>query len=129
MGTAASVKTDEKGRVIIPAGFREILGVKESAPLLMKLDEKANRLVLLPFGAEKLAKMEGKIDDKPGTLAKILYAMAREKANLVYLEASSSKIGESAEFVALADVSRCSAPKRLEKALLKLAREIRIKAL
>ncbi len=131
-GTLA--KLDERGRVIIPASFREALGLKEGSNILLRLDEKNNLLLILPFASDvdELAKIELAMGDAPGTLARILGILASERIDLIRSESTAQERGRSAEWNAIVDISKCrKRPGEIEKLLLRerLARKVRIEKL
>ncbi len=131
-GTLA--KLDGRGRVIIPASFREALGLKEGSNVLLRIDEKNNLLLILPFASnfDELAKIELVMGDAPGTLAKILSILASSNIDLIRSESTAQERGRSAEWNAIVDISKCKRSLSEVKKLIlkeKLAREVEIERL
>ncbi|MFH1470749.1 MAG: ACT domain-containing protein [Candidatus Micrarchaeota archaeon] len=134
MAKGTTGKLDERGRVIIPAPFREALGLKEGSNILLRHDEKNQMLVILPFAidSDEIAKIELTMGDAPGTLARILAILASSNIDLIRSESTAQERGRSAEWVAIVDFSKCKKkPSELEKLLLKekLARKVKIEKL
>ena len=127
-------KLDERGRVIIPASFREALGLKEGSNVLLRIDEKNNLLLILPFASDvdEIAKIELTMGDAPGTLARILALLVSENLDLIRSESTAQERGRSAEWNAIVDISKCkrSLPEIRRKLMKeKLAREVKIERL
>jgi len=134
MAKGTTGKLDERGRVIIPAPFREALGLKEGSNILLRLDEKNQMLVILPFAidSDEIARIELTMGDAPGTLARILAILASSNIDLIRSESTAQERGRSAEWNAIVDFSRCrKKPAEIEKLLLKekLARKVKIQRL
>jgi len=134
MAKGTTGKLDERGRVIIPAPFREALGLKEGSNILLRLDEKNQALVILPFAidSDEIARIELTMGDAPGTLARILAILASSNIDLIRSESTAQERGRSAEWNAIVDFSRCrKKPAEIEKLLLKekLARKVKIQRL
>jgi len=131
-GTMARV--DERGRIIIPAPFRESLSIKEGSNVLMRIDEKSGTIMILPFAVEsdKLARIDIMMSDTPGTLSQILKSLASEKIDLIRSESTAQERGRFAEWNAIVDLSRCrKSISQIKRMMLKgrFAREIRMEKL
>ena len=124
----------ERGRLIVPASFREMLNLKSNSNVLLLLDDEKKTISVVPFAAmgEELHHLRLEMSDSPGTLYKILLLLAKEGADLIWSESSSRMRGQSATYEALLDFSSCKkSPAALEKLLLsqRLAKSVQIKKL
>ena len=98
MSSSEVMRLDSKGRVIIPAGFRDFLRLKPDSEVLLSLDEENARLVLTPTSEKKLTSIKIAISDKPGSLARIAKVLADEGVDLISSESRSLSRGKSAEW-------------------------------
>ncbi|MBS3069708.1 hypothetical protein J4441_05065 [Candidatus Micrarchaeota archaeon] len=127
-------RIDERGRLIVPASFREMLNLKPNSNVLLLLDDENKTVSIVPFAAmgEELHHLRLEMADAPGTLSKILLLLAKEGADLIWSESASRMRGQSATYEALLDFTCCKKkPAMLEKLLLsqKLAKSVQIKKL
>jgi len=127
-------RIDERGRLIVPASFREMLNLKPSSNVLLLLDDEKKTISVVPFAAmgEELHHLRLEMPDSPGALSRILVLLAKEKADLIWSESASRTRGQSATYEALLDFTSCKKkPSALEKLLLshKLAKSVQIKKL
>jgi AbrB family looped-hinge helix DNA binding protein len=134
MTTGAIAKLDGRGRVIIPASFREALALKEGSNVLLRADAKNKTLTILPFAvdSDELASIELAMGDAPGTLARILSLLSSLNIDLIRSESTAQERGRSAEWNAVLDFSKSrSSLAEVKKKLLKekLAREVKLEKL
>lgn len=103
-------KIDSKGRLSIPVRVREALGLREGMRVLLVADIRERRITVNPFAdpEAKLVEFRMSLDDVPGALAKAASILARRGIDLLFSESRTLKRGELAEWVAIADYSRCS---------------------
>jgi len=124
-------KLDGRGRVMIPLSLREVLGLKEGSPVLIKLDDESESVRIIPFvtEGEELALITVEMSDAPGALSKILSLLSARGADIVKSESISSERGRSAEWRALVNISGCKLPASALRSLLlkeKVARAVRM---
>jgi len=113
---------DGKGRLIVPAAYREVLNLKENSGVLLTLDTSKNVLVLLPFAAagDRLFRLEVALSDAPGSLSRLLSLLAKSGVDLVQSESIASERGRSAQWRATVDLSGCRMkPEAVRKLILK----------
>ena len=122
MSSSSVARIDEKGRLIVPAAYREVLNLKENSNVLLTLDTSKNALVLLPFASagDELYRVTVALSDAPGSLSRLLLLLAKSGADLVQSESIASDRGRSAEWRATVDLSKCKAkPSAIKELLLK----------
>ena len=103
------VRVNEKGEIIIPDSFRDIIGIVEGMHVMLKANVERREIIIMPFTAEKVDLVEFKITlaDVPGALAKCASFFGEHKINLVASEARTIQQGEIAEWIVVADKSKC----------------------
>ena len=121
-------RIDGKGRVSIPARVRGVLGLREGMMVLLVADIDERRITLSPFTdpEAKLAEFTITFEDVPGALARAASVLAGEGIDLLFSESRTLRRGELAEWVAIADYSKCL--KTLEEIRVKLISESGVKA-
>ena len=122
MSSSQVARIDEKGRLIVPAAYREVLNLKENSNVLLTLDTSKNALVLLPFASagDDLYRVTVALSDAPGSLSRLLSLLAKSGVDLVQSESIASDRGRSAEWRATADFSKCKAkPHAIRELLLR----------
>lgn len=98
MATSSIERLDSKGRIVIPAGFRNFLRLKYGSQVLLSLDGENAQLTITPASEKQLTVMKIGISDKPGSLAKIAKALADAGVDLISTESHSMSRGKSAEW-------------------------------
>ncbi len=103
------VRIDSRGRVTIPSSIRDAVRLSEGmyVILIADLDEKEVRIVPFADPEAKLVEFRITFADVPGTLAKAADALARQGVDLLSSESRTLRRGESAEWIVIADVSKC----------------------
>ncbi len=129
MSSSLIGKVDERGRLIIPASFREILNIKEDSGVLLNLNSEKKTLTVLPFASagEDLYSVRLLLSDAPGSLSKVLILLAKEGVDLVQSESIASERGRQAEWRAVVELKYCRKKPAELKSLLskeKIASEI-----
>ena len=122
MSSSSVARIDEKGRLIVPAAYREVLNLKENSNVLLTLDTSKNALVLLPFASagDELYRVNAALSDAPGSLSRLLSLLAKSGVDLVQSESIASDRGRSAEWRATVDLSKCKAkPSAIKELLLR----------
>jgi len=122
MSSSQVAHLDEKGRLIIPAAFREVLNIKENSNVLLILNSEKSTLTILPFAAagDSLCRMTVALSDAPGSLSRLLLLLAKAGVDLVQSESIASDRGRSAQWRATADLSKCKAkPHAIQELLLR----------
>ena len=110
------VKLDSKGRIILPFHIRDYLGLKEGIELLVANNEK-KELKIFPLINGKSAEIRIMIQDKPGSVTKLLSVLERCKVNILMSSSKTLEIGELAEWSAVIDLSSNGDIKKIEKEL------------
>jgi AbrB family looped-hinge helix DNA binding protein len=103
------VRIDSRGRITMPSSLREAVKLSEGmyVMLVADLDEKEVRIVPFADPEAKLVEFCITFSDMPGALAKAANILARQGVDLLSSESRTLRRGKSAEWVVVADVSRC----------------------
>ena len=93
----------------MPSSLREAVKLSEGmyVMLIADLDEKEVRIVPFADPEAKLIEFHITFSDMPGALAKAATILARQGVDLLSSESRTLRRGKSAEWVVVADVSRC----------------------
>lgn len=83
------LKLDGKGRIVLPAKFREYLGLTTGDEIFASLDEKTQSLVLSGHAEREVYLLKIEMGDAPGTLAKLAKVLADNKVDLISTESHS----------------------------------------
>ena len=111
------VKVDSKGRIIVPYHIRDYLGLQEGTELIVtNYEQKELRIFPLLKGT---ASIDVLMTDAPGSLAKLLDAVSRNKAEILLSVSKTIERGKLAEWNAILDISK-SKRKKLENEIKKL---------
>ena len=134
MSSSSVGKLDGKGRLIIPAAYREVLNLRENSNVLLTLSTERHALTVLPFAAagNELYAIRVGLSDAPGSLSRLLSLLAKNGVDLVQSESIASERGRRAQWKAVADLSGCRLKAGAVKALLlsgKVASEAEIEGL
>ncbi len=108
VGKAEIVKIDERGRLLIPSSFREVLNLKEGSSVLAILDDKKETITVIPFAyiGEEIASIRIEMSDSPGTLSRILKLLADNGVDLIKSESIAAQRGRMATWTALVETSK-----------------------
>jgi AbrB family looped-hinge helix DNA binding protein len=103
------VRIDSRGRITMPSSLREAVKLSEGmyVMLVADLDEKEVRIVPFADPEAKLVELRIAFSDMPGALAKAANILAGQGVDLLSSESRTLRRGKSAEWVVVADVSRC----------------------
>ena len=103
------VRIDSRGRITMPSSLREAVRLSEGmyVMLIADLDEKEVRIVPFADPEAKLIEFCITFSDVPGALAKAANILAKQGVDLLSSESRTLRRGKSAEWVVVADVSRC----------------------
>ncbi|MEM3602116.1 MAG: AbrB family transcriptional regulator [Candidatus Bathyarchaeia archaeon] len=104
------VRIDNRGRVTLPSTLREAVGLSEGMFVMLVADIEDKNVKILPFAdpEAKLVEFHITIRDIPGALAKAASALAEKKVDFLSTTSRTLKRGESAEWVVIADISKCN---------------------
>jgi AbrB family looped-hinge helix DNA binding protein len=103
------VRIDSRGRITMPSSIREALRFSEGiyVMLIADLDKKEIRIIPFADPEAKLVELSITFSDVPGALAKSASILADEGVDLLSSESRTLRRGKSAEWIVIADVSRC----------------------
>ncbi|PVX26488.1 MAG: AbrB family transcriptional regulator [Candidatus Bathyarchaeum sp.] len=104
------VRVDSRGRITMPASIREAIRLSEGmyVMLIADLDKKEMRIAPFADPEAKLVELSITFSDIPGALAKAAGILADEGVDLLSSESRTLRRGKSAEWVVVADISRCN---------------------
>lgn len=126
------VRIDDRGRVTLPSTLREAVGLSEGMFVMLVADVEEKNVKILPFAdpEAKLVEFQITIRDVPGALAKAASVLAEKNVDFLSTTSRTLKRGESAEWVVIADISKCNCQiEELKQVILKdgLAERIGVK--
>ncbi len=103
------VRIDSRGRITMPSSIREAVRLSEGmyVMLIADLDEKEIRITPFADPEAKLVELCITFSDIPGALAKAANVLASQGVDLLSSQSRTLRRGKSAEWVVVADVSRC----------------------
>ena len=103
------VRVDSRGRITMPSSIREAVKLSEGMYVMLIADLDKKELRIAPFAdpEAKLVELSITFSDSPGALAKAANTLATEGVDLLSSESRTLRRGKSAEWVVVADVSRC----------------------
>jgi AbrB family looped-hinge helix DNA binding protein len=103
------VRVDSRGRITMPSSIREAVRLSEGmyVMLIADLDKKEVRISPFADPEAKLVELSISFSDVPGALAKSASILADEGVDLLSSESRTLRRGKSAEWVIVADISRC----------------------
>ena len=103
------VRVDSRGRITMPSSIREAVRLSEGmyVMLIADLDKKDIRITPFADPEAKLVELSIAFSDIPGALAKAANILAKQGVDLLSSESRTLRRGRSAEWVVVADVSRC----------------------
>jgi AbrB family looped-hinge helix DNA binding protein len=103
------VRVDSRGRITMPSSIREAVKLSEGmyVMLIADLDKKEVRIAPFADPEAKLVELSITFSDIPGALAKAASILATQGVDLLSSESRTLRRGKSAEWIVVADVSRC----------------------
>lgn len=103
------VRINEKGEIKIPQTIRDNIGIVEGMHVMLKVDIERREICIIPFMTSEADLVEFKITlaDVPGALAKCATFLSENNINLVASESRQIQSGEIAEWIVVADISKC----------------------
>ena len=104
------IRISENGDLKIPEAIRDNLGIVEGMHVMLKADVERREILIVPFSASEADLVEFKItlSDTTGALAKCAMFLSKNNINLVASEARTIQSGEIAEWIVVADISKCT---------------------
>ncbi len=105
----------------MPAPIREAVNLSEGmyVMLIANLEEKEIRISPFADPEARLVELSISFSDVPGALAKAAGILASEGVDLLSSESRTLRRGKSAEWVVMADVSRCKCkPEELKEKIM-----------
>ncbi len=120
MRVSEIVKMDSKGRILLPSSIRNTLGLAEGMSFLLIAEPKTKEIRVLPFAdhGAKLSELRVRLRDEPGALANVAGILASKGVDLLWSQSRTLRRGESAEWHAIMDVSKCALDPEELRALL-----------
>lgn len=112
MRVSEIVRIDSRGRVTLPSALREAVGFSEGMYVMLVADMEEKNVRIIPFAdpKAKLVEFHLAIPDAPGALAKAASVLADNNVDLLATTSRTLKRGELAEWIVIADVSKCKCP-------------------
>ena len=103
------VRVDSRGRITMPSSIREAIRLSEGMYVMLIADLDKKELRIAPFADPdaKLVEVSITFSDVPGALAKAANILADQGVDLLSSESRTLRRGKSAEWIIIADVSRC----------------------
>ena len=103
------VRVDSRGRITMPSSIREAVRLSEGMYVMLIADLDQKDIWITPFAdpEAKLVELNIAFSDIPGALAKAANILAKQGVDLLSSESRTLRRGRSAEWVVVADVSRC----------------------
>lgn len=104
------VRIDSRGRIILPSSIRDGTGLTKGmyTMLIADLDKKEVRITPFADPEAKLIEFSVELLDVPGALSRVATILAEHRVDLLSTESRTLRRGNSAEWHAIADVSKCS---------------------
>ncbi|NHK30170.1 MAG: hypothetical protein FK730_02375 [Asgard group archaeon] len=105
------IRVNDKGEIKIPDKIRDQIGIIEGMHILLRADLDRREIIIVPFSTAEADLVEFKItlSDTAGALAKCATFLSENNINLVASESKSIQSGEIAEWIVVADISKCKA--------------------
>jgi AbrB family looped-hinge helix DNA binding protein len=127
------VRVDSRGRVTMPSSIRDAVRLSEGMYVMLVADLDKREVRIVPFAdpEAKLVEFRVTFADIPGALAKAADALAKQGVDLLSSESRTLRRGESAEWIVVADVSRCKCKlKELEQKVVEAgaAKEVKFRS-
>lgn len=127
------VRVDSRGRVTMPSSIRDAVRLSEGMYVILVADLDKREVRIVPFAdpEAKLVEFRVSFADIPGALAKAADALAKQGVDLLSSESRTLRRGESAEWIVIADVSRCKCKlKELEQKVVEAgaAKEVKFRS-
>jgi AbrB family looped-hinge helix DNA binding protein len=112
------LKIDEKGRIVLPARYRDYLGLSSGDSLFASLDEKGQTIILSIHSDSDTYLLSIGMGDVPGTLAKLAKVLADNEVDLISTESHSVNRSRTAVWRVMCKLDKKKIPK-IEKELKK----------
>jgi AbrB family looped-hinge helix DNA binding protein len=127
------VRIDSRGRVTMPSSIRDAMRLSEGmyVMLIAHLDNKEVRIVPFADPEAKLIEFRITFSDFPGALAKAADVLAKHGVDLLSSESRTLRRGQSAEWIIIADVSKCKCRlETLENKIIEegVAKEVKVRS-
>jgi len=120
-------KIDSKGRILIPFHIREYIGLEEGSEVVI-INNGSKELKVFPLFKGRNAEIHIIMADVVGSLGEIAKTIAKHNIDIIMGESKTIDRGKLAEWVVLADTTRCENIKRLRDDLksLKIVKDVKI---
>ena len=117
----------------MPSSIRDAVRLSEGMYVILIADLDKKEVRIIPFADPEAELVEFRITfaDVPGALAKAADALAKQGVDLLSSESRTLRRGESAEWIVIADVSKCKCKlEELERKIVKenIAKEVKIRS-
>ncbi|MFH1630974.1 MAG: ACT domain-containing protein [Candidatus Aenigmatarchaeota archaeon] len=100
------IKLDSKGRLLVPFHIRELLNLDENSEFII-MNNGNREIKIFPMIDGQTAEMTIHMEDKPGSLARIIDFLGKRKIDLVMSQSKTIEKGKLAEWSAIVDIAEC----------------------
>ncbi len=110
MKQTALVKVDSKGRITIPLTMREAIGIEPGMLMAIIADIDKKEIIVTPIFTNKgeIYEIEVVLVDRPGAMAKVTDALARENVDIIASRCTTVMRGVEGSCIMIVDLSRSS---------------------
>ena len=110
MKQTALVKVDSKGRITIPLTMREAIGIEPGMLMAVIADIDKKEIIVTPIFTNKgeIYEIEVVLVDRPGAMAKVTDALARENVDIIASRCTTVMRGVEGSCIMIVDLSRSS---------------------
>ncbi len=108
MKQTALVKVDSKGRITIPLTMREAIGIEPGMLMAIIADIDKKEIIVTPIFTNKgeIYEIEVVLVDRPGAMAKVTDALARENVDIIASRCTTVMRGVEGSCIMIVDLSR-----------------------
>jgi len=103
------VRIDSRGRITLPVSIREVTGLSEGQFVMIIADLESQEVRIIPYtdSEARLVELHFILSDNPGALAQVAAFLANNQVDLLSTTSRTLKRGQSAEWIVVADLSKC----------------------
>jgi len=106
------VRIDSRGRITMPSSIREATSLSEGMYVMLLVDLHTKEVRISPFADPEalLVEIHFVFSDVPGALARVAAILAENHVDLLSSTSRTLRRGEFAEWIVIADISKCEHP-------------------